>query len=328
MLLSDHLNWDAATIARHGAPAPLPAITLASCIEPALAGRKHVRELVKIHLRGWAHRGPTRRWLALLNSHPAFAEFVAHRPSVVAKIYRPYLTRTLGVAGRLAVLDAHYAFMFGHGLAHMLAQASRSKVPLARLTGKSGVPYTIDLRAVGAFEREGELVLQLCCDGALVYSTAFTFSTPGGAPQVMIGSVQGPRGADAMAAIKQASRELHGLRAKALLVTLVQQLGLALGCSQLRLVGNANRTAGRAIGRGQVLADYEQFWQELGAVRCPDGDFAMPCRPLAPLDLAQVEQKRRSEARKRHHLLQAVTDDVVAQFIQPATLLRQPLLAA
>lgn len=311
MLLSEHLNWDTAAIARHGAA---PRLTLASCIEPGLATRKHVRELVKIHLRGWIHRGPTRRWLALLNSHPAFAEFVAHRPSVVTKIYRPYLTKTLNVTARLAVLDAHYAFMFGHGLANLLAQASRGSVTLARITGKSGVPYTIVLRAVGAFEREGELVLQLCCDGALVYSTAFTFSTPAGVPQVMIGSVQGPRGLDAMAAIKQASRELHGLRAKALLVTLVQQLGAALGCTQLRLVGNANRTAGRAIGRGHVLADYEQFWQELGATRCDDGDFAMPCRPLAPLALEQVEQKRRSEARKRHQLLQSVTDDVVAQF--------------
>lgn len=309
MNLSDQLHWDPAVFNRHAAP-----VSLASGVAPGLARWPRLRELGKLHLRGLAHRRATRRWLALLNSHPAFAEFVQHRPSVVNKIYRPYLTATLDVAGRLAILDAHYAFMFGHGLAMMLTQASRSGVQLARIAGKTGAPYDIFLRAVGAFEREGELVLQLRCDGAPVYSIAFTFSTLDGAHLVSIGSVQGPRGADAMAAIKDASRELHGLRAKALLVTLVQQLGWALGCTGMRLVGNANRAAGRAIGRGHVLADYEQFWAELGAVRRPDGDFALACGPLAPLDLDQVEQKRRSEARKRHQLLQTVTSDVVAQF--------------
>lgn len=323
MNLSEHLTWDAAALVRHAAPA----VTLASGIAPGLAAVPHLRELAKLHLRGLAHPGHTRRWLALLNSHPAFAEFIAHRPSVVNKIYRPYLTATLGVGQRLDVLRSHYAFMFHHGLAAMLTQASRSGFVLARIAGKSGAGYDVQLRAVGAFEREGELVLQLRCAGALVYSTAFTFSTIGGVAQVTIGSVQGPRGAEAMAAIKQASRELHGLRAKALLVTLVGQLGFAMGCTQMRLVGNANRTAGRAITRGHVLADYEQFWQELGAQRRADGDFSLPCRPLAPLDLEQVEQKRRSEARKRHQLLQAVTGDVVAQFTgrsHPA----QALLAA
>lgn len=323
MNLSEHLTWDDAAIVDRATPA----VTLASSIEPGLGGVKYLRELFKIHLRGLVHRGPTQRWLALLNSHPAFAEFVAHRPSVLNKIYRPYLTASLSVAERLAVLQSHYDVMFSQGLAPMLTQASRGGVQLARIAGKSGVPYDIHLRAVGAFEREGELVLQLRCDGALVYSTAFTFSMRAGVAIVMIGSVQGPRGEDAMAAIKQASRELHGLRAKSLLVTLVQQLGCAMGCTEMRLVGNANRAAGRAIGRGHVLADYEQFWQELGAVRDTDGDFVMPCGPLAALDLEQVEQKRRSEARKRHLLLQTVTADVVAQFTGRA---RQPqaLLAA
>jgi hypothetical protein len=98
------------------------------------------------------------------------------------------------------------------------------------------------------------------------------------------------------------------------LVGLVQQLGEALGCAELRLVANGNRTAGRALGPGQVRADYEQLWQELGAERRPDGDFTLPCVPLAPLDVEQVAQKRRSEARKRHRMVQDVTDAVIDQF--------------
>jgi uncharacterized protein VirK/YbjX len=310
MNLSDHLGWDDATVIRRGTPS----VTLASSIAPTLARLPRWRELLKIHLRALAQPGPTQRWLALLNSHPALLECVALEPTAVRKIYRPYMSATLNTEQRLAVLTSHYAFMFSRGLAAMLAQACRSGFPLARITGKTGIAYDVQLRAVGTCGREGELVLQLCCAGAVVYSTAFTFWTEDGVARVGIGCVQGPRGADAMAAIKQATRELHGLRAKALLVGLVQQLGNALGCTELRLVGNANRTPGPSLDNGTVRADYEQFWRELGAARRCDGDFTLPCAPLAPLALEDVVQKRRSEARKRHQMLQDVTSDVVAHF--------------
>jgi len=311
MNMSDHLQWTDAGVIGHATPS----VTLASGVAPGMRGIARARELVKLHVRALPYRGATQRWLTLLNSHPVFSEFVAHRPGIVNKIYRPYLTATLDVEQRLAVLASHYGFMFSHGLAALLARASRTGFLLASIAGKTGIAYEVQLRAAGTCEREGELVLQLHCAGAVVYSTAFTFEAAHGLARVTIGCLQGPRGDEAMAAIKQATRELHGLRAKALLVGLVQQLGYALGCTELRLVGNDNRTAGRAIRRGHVRADYEQLWRELGAVPRADGDFTLACAPLGPLELAQVAQKRRSEARKRHQMLQGVTDDVVNQFV-------------
>lgn len=310
MNLSENLCWDEAAIIRPGKPA----VTLASSIAPGLGRLPRWREWLKIHARALAQPGPTQRWLALLNSHPVLRECVALEPTAVRKIYRPYLTATLDTEQRLAVLTAHYAFMLSRGLAAMLGQACRHGFHLAHIAGKTGIDYDVQLRAVGTCGREGELVLQLCCAGAVVYSVAFTFSFDAGVSIVSIGCVQGARGADAMAAIKQATRELHGLRAKALLVGLVQQLGEALGCAEMRLVGNANRTPGPALESGVVRADYEQLWQELGATRRSDGDFTLPCCALAPLVLEEVVQKRRSEARKRHQMLQAVTDDVIAHF--------------
>jgi uncharacterized protein VirK/YbjX len=64
-----------------------------------------------------------------------------------------------------------------------------------------------------------------------------------------------------------------------------------------------------------VRADYEQFWLELGATRRSDGDFVLPCCALAPLVLDDVLQKRRSEARKRHQMLEGVTGDVITHFL-------------
>jgi len=139
MNLSDHLNWIDASVIEHAKPS----VTLASGVAPGLTGFAHARELLKLHLRALPHRGPTQRWLALLNSHPVFSEFVQHRPGIVNKIYRPYLTATLGVEARLAVLASHYAFMFSHGLAALLAQASRGGFLLAQIAGKTGVAYEV-----------------------------------------------------------------------------------------------------------------------------------------------------------------------------------------
>ena len=65
--------------------------------------------------------------------------------------------------------------------------------------------------------------------------------------------------------------------------------------------------------QGKVLADYDQVWEELGAVRRPDGDFELDCRDLAPPALEDVESKRRSELRKRHALCGIVHSAVGAR---------------
>lgn len=291
-----------------------PAVTLASSIEPTLAWLPRWREFLKIYLRAIAQPRVTRKWLALLNSHPVLSECIQHEPTAVRKIYRPYLTALLNTQQRLEVLTSHYSFMFNRGLAGLVVQACRNSIILTGIKGKTGVLYEIHLRAVGTCGREGELVMQLCIGRKVVYSTAFTFSSQNGMSIVCIGCVQGPRGFEAKAIIKEATRELYGLRAKALLVGVVQRLGHALGCTELRLVGNINRTSGPALKQGKVFADYENFWYELGAVRRTDGDFTLPCIALAPLVPENIIQKRRSEARKCQQMLETITAEVNSKF--------------
>jgi uncharacterized protein VirK/YbjX len=51
------------------------------------------------------------------------------------------------------------------------------------------------------------------------------------------------------------------------------------------------------------MADYDQFWDEMGAERMADGDFRMPCAPVQAPDLEAIPSKKRSEARKRYELV-------------------------
>jgi uncharacterized protein VirK/YbjX len=291
-----------------------PSVTLRAGVSDRLALVPYLRERVKLHLRAFVHRGHTERWLHLLNSHPAFSDYARQCPRLLHKIYRPYLTARLAMDDRLALLASHYQFMFRHGLAQLVGQASRGGLLLASVEGKSGTRFQFHLRAIEPMDREGELVLQMRQGSTLVYSIAFTFSELEGSAMVSIGCIQGAKRDDALSAIREATRELHGVRPKQLMVGLVRHLGAALGCRQMRLVGNANRVVRGAMREGRVLADYEQLWTELGAERRGDGDFQIDCAPIAPLDLERISSKKRSEARKRHQLSVELAGDIARHF--------------
>ena len=301
-------------------------ITLASCLTGAPGGMSYVRESLKLRLRALLNQDQTRDWLALLNSHAMLRELAATCPRLIHKIYRPYLSNRLDCQQRLGVLMSHYRFVLQHGLAPAVSQAARAPLQLARFAGKSGTLYSIELRAVSAMEREGEMILQLRCGDALVYSLAFSFMADLRRSAVGIGCVQGPQGADGLELIRVATRDLHGLRPKNLMVRLVRQLGHDYGCQHLLLVGNDNRAVRQSVRKGLVLADYDALWLELGAVRRADGDYQLPCSALQAPVMEEIPSKKRSEARKRHELLEAIIDAVGVglRMPQPSSLPHAP----
>jgi len=290
--------------------AALPSITLRSAVPLQLSGLRRQRELLKIRLRALLHPRQTAPWLRLLNSHPAFSDYVRHCPRFLYKVYRPYNSHALAPGQRLEAIRAHYQFMFRRGLGQTMARASHNPVPLAEAAGKSGLAYRVQLRTVDLFDREGELVLQLVQDDKVIYTVAFTVAPRDGRPALSIGCIQGGKSADAREAIRTATRELHGIRPKQLMVTLARQLGHEYGCERLLMVSNRNRVIYKAIRHGRVLADYDGLWEELGARRRADGDYELACAALAPLDLDEIPSKKRSEARKRHALVEALAEGV------------------
>lgn len=277
-----------------------------------LTGLRRLRETIKLSARALLHREAVEGWLQLLNSAPLFSDLVADHPRMVYKVFRPYFSNTMGYKARLTLLSEHYRFILRQGLGPLTALASKDKVVLARVTGKNGLPYHIQLAAVEPMEREGELVLQLVQEDEVIYNCAFSFHQGERGMVLGVGCMQGPRGDHGLQVIKDATRELHGLRPKNMMIKLLGQIGVVLGCVELRLVGNANRTVCRSLRQGKVHADYDALWQELDATPRADGDYRLPCLPLAELDLAAIPSRKRSEARKRHETLTGLADDITA----------------
>ena len=289
-------------------------ITIGMGVSPKQGRIPYLREFLKLKLRSLAHPRATRRWLLLLNSHPAFADYVRHCPRLLYKIYRPYMTLHLPMEARLEALAVHYRTVFDRGLDEMVALAAAGPLSLVRFEGRDDIGYDIALCAIVPLEREGELVLQLREAGVSMYAVAFTFAERDGRLAINIGCIQGGNDQGTRDAIRRATRQLHGLRPKQLLVSVIRHLGHAVGCEELRLVANANRVVRSAIRNGSVHANYDALWDEIGASRRKDGDFSLACAPLSELDLEDVPSKKRSEARRRHSLLASLCIAVAACF--------------
>jgi len=290
--------------------AAAPSVTLDSAVPFHLSCLPLLRERVKIRVRALLHPRQTPAWLHLLNSHPAFSEYLRTCPRFLYKVYRPYISTAIEPAERLEAIRAHYHFMFRRSLGQTIARASLGAVELANAEGKSGLPYAIQLRTVNMFDREGELVLQLAQHDKVIYTVAFTVAPRAGRPAISIGCIQGGKTEDAREAIRLATRDLHGIRPKQLMVSLVRQLAHEYGCGRLHLVSNRNRVIYKAIRNGHVLADYDSLWEELGAVRNASGDYELDCAPVTAPDLESIQSKKRSEAKKRYEVMRHLADGV------------------
>lgn len=286
----------------------MPTITLSDGLMAMPSGMRRWREILKLHLRARVQQRQTRLWLQLLNSHPVFHDLVQAYPHMIHKVYRPYLSLTLNCQQRVELLAEHYHFILQQGWGKLMSQAAHGPVRLGTVAGKSGAPYHLQLCSLHPMDREGEMVLQLMDDDDVLYSIAFSFfgSQLRATLGMRIGCLQGPKGEDSAHRVREATRDLHGMRPKTLMVRLVRQLGYEHGCRKMLLVGNINRAVHHSAKKGRLFADYNALWQELGAQVRQDGDFELACENLPLPALQEIPSKKRSEARKRHELTLAM----------------------
>lgn len=274
-------------------------VTLLSCLQHSPRGLSYYAKQIKLSARTLLHYRQTRRWLAYWNASPMHASLAQATPRLLQKIYRPYQSLRLRSEERMDLLVSHYNFIFRQDLAALVLQAAKSPLLLGSFSGKSGAVYEIRLSAIATLDREGELALDLCCDQKRLFSVAFTFHGSELRPAIGIGCLQGPRGGDAQERVRHATRDMFGMRPKGLMVRLVREIGRAYGCQQLILVGNQNRVMFHQVRTGQVFADYDDFWQEIGAVRRADGEYQLCCDDIPLPNLQEIPSHKRSEARKR-----------------------------
>ena len=288
---------DIALTLRHGAAVPLPA-----------SGHR-----LKAALGALFFPRQRTRWQAFLGSMPGLHSLAQLHPCLRFKIYRPYASRQLGCADRLALLEGHYRFLWQAGARALVERAARGPVVLAAFEGKDGALYRLQLTAIHDSYREGELCLRLTRDGQPLYLASFLFVPRADGVSLQLGALQGLRSEAGKLAVKEVTRALHGCRPKNLMVTALRDFGDFFACNNLFLISNDNRIALNARRRRHIAADYDLAWQELHALRMRDGNYHLPCAPYRAPDLAEVPSKKRADARRRGELLHGMADDMRAQ---------------
>ena len=253
------------------------------------------------------------RWHAFLGSMPGMTSLTQLHPCLRFKIYRPYASRQLGCTDRLALLEGHYRFLWQAGARALVERAARQPVLLAAFEGKDGALYRLQLTAIHDSYREGELCLRLTRDGLPLYLASFLFVPRADGVSLQLGALQGLRSEAGAHAVKAATRALHGCRPKNLMVAALRDFGDFFACNNLFLISNDNRIALNARRRRHIAADYDLAWQELHALRMPDGNYHLPCAPYRAPDLAELPSKKRADARRRGELLLGMAADMRAQ---------------
>jgi uncharacterized protein VirK/YbjX len=269
-----------------------------------------IKDHVKLTLGAILFPLQSLRWRRFLVQHPALSTLAQQYPRMRHKIYRPYLSRHLDCAGRVDVLIDHYNAIFNAGLGQLICQAALRPVTMAKFSGKCGDAFELQLLAINAGHREGELVLQLVHQGVCVYSATFLLLKREGQACIKLGALQGLRAPDANSVIKRVTRELHGCRPKNLMVTLVRSIGMHLGCATLLLVSNANRVAINDRRSRRISSNYDQTWQELAATELSDGNFALACALDVEKQLDLIASNKRAETKRRSALLLSIHDIV------------------
>jgi uncharacterized protein VirK/YbjX len=168
-------------------------------------------------------------------------------------------------------------------------------VTLAELA--DGTRIVLSLNGVSFHEGLWQVGL-ISAAGVRIYSIGFGFTDE---RSLSMSNVQGPSlGNDGQALIRDVTHAAHGMRPAHLLVHTLRVLAGQWGVSTLKGIDPSNHVKGRWNLRDSRLRfDYRGFWQEHGAARGDDGNWALPLE-TAVRPLEEVAAKRRAMYRRRH----------------------------
>lgn len=238
-------------------------------------------------------------WLSFLYGSPRLAALVARDPRLHERPHHHYINRRLSLAHRFAIIESHYRYLLARLPTNLFDRIyGDGRASLGRLVLKDASEAELCLSVPTGRGREGELALYLLqANGQPLSSVIFTLTDDG--RTLLIGCLQGAATDIGRDAVREFTKQAHGLRPKNLLLSMLYALAATLGVTEMRGISNqAHPFAGE---RGKIKADYDGFWRECRGELREDGFFGLPPREPSRDEL-QVESKHRSAFRKREQL--------------------------
>lgn len=270
---------------------------------------------VKRHVR-WATLAMVRKasvqgWFSFLDE-PFVRPFVAANPRLAFRPMGTYMSRRWGWSRRFKVIRDTYIFVNAKGGAFQQAMLNPGGLLLSRIPLDKSGALILRLRADGQFRKEGEVGVFMELEGVpgAVSSFAFSLEHLAAGWTCYVGALQGRSGGDEET-IKFATKAMHGLRPKALMAFVAQEVVRSLRVANLLGVGNDIHVAlGRTLGPTQkVRFDYDELWKETGGEPRSDGWYGLPLKALRRTG-DDIKPNKRSMYAKRYALMDGLSRQI------------------
>ena len=252
-------------------------------------------------------------WFAF-HDEPAIRGFSQANTRLIFRALTSYMSVRWDFAHRTKVIQDTYRFLGSQGGLLEKAMQSPGGVSLAEFDLDRGQKARIRIGSDAQFRKEGEISLFLELDGIEGPVTGLAFSlVQDRGWTALIGGFQGRKGGDEEI-IKLATKAMHGLRPKNLLVLLIQELARTLGISELRGVGNRvhvfrARMNNPLVPARNIRFDFDALWTEVGGELQEDGWHDLPLTtPRRSPD--QIKPNKRSMYAKRYLLLDGLSRQI------------------
>ncbi|MBV7415745.1 VirK/YbjX family protein [Aeromonas sp. sif2433] len=255
----------------------------------------------KFVLRSLLYRPQLSRVFELFQAEPLRA-LPAQHPELLDKPMRPYRFACSTVSQRAEMVEDHYRQLLARYPELIDPLYLGEGIELGRYPASE---HRIVLRHDGTFRREAELALSVVNErGERLYSCAFSLAGSGAELVLVIGSVQGPEPcvAQPQQQVRALTKAGHGLRPKSLVVMMVLALAEAMGACRVSAVRmkahifQAKRYSKKK--RACLQADYDELWQEFGALS-QDANFVR-LQPVVRKPLEEIAAKKRAMYRRRY----------------------------
>jgi uncharacterized protein VirK/YbjX len=272
-----------------------------------------LRKRLKFLVRAWKQPRLTSAWLARL-AQADLAPLWMARPRLATKLQRPYVHCEWRVLERFGALMGHYDIL-PRIFSADVRQAIYCKdgIALIRLANPiSDRQLDVRLFYHDQFEKEGELTLSICevATGLRLASLTFCLAQPAHQRTMIIGGLQASRDPQTQVLIHDVTKEMHGLRPKALALWCLQQLAACWQVSRIEAIDDAHHVWRHWTKRRDFAASYDEFWSESDGRRLPGGGWELP-RQLKQRTRAELKPNRRKAHERRYAMLAALQPKLI-----------------
>ena len=261
-----------------------------------------------------------RDWMQELSQWPNLNAVMARQPRLPVRLHRPYLAVNFPRPLIVDALRYHYKLLSEAMSPEEFETYLNSQYfPLAKLEGKNGEVFSIELTMDVNLDKEGDsTILMRNANGDTLAEMTFTILNYQNQRTLFIGGLQGGIRELPHEVIQEATKACHGLFPKRLVMEAVCHFAGRLQVEQILAVSNTVH-----IFRGEryhdknkaVLSDYDSFWEAVGGECDQNRYFHIPVT-IARKDIAEIASKKRAEYRRRFELLDTIGTQMSTLFGQ------------